>query len=91
MHKPRRDRLNPYKILCILLYQARPDVVWQEDIVLIKTGPFARSLRVPSSRLREYLSWLEEYGFISDLQLKYGRAIFAIRASDTMHRIVHAS
>ena len=92
MQKPRRDRLNPYKILCILLYaQSRPDIVWQDDVVLLKTGPFARSLRVPSSRLREYLRWLEQCGFISDLQLEYGRAIFAVTASENMKRMLYAS
>jgi len=84
--KPRRDRLNPYRIMCLLLYSDHDCVTWhnKEGRVTVQAGPFARILRVPSSRLREYLSWLEQYGFIDELSFKYGESSFKIRMPDNL-------
>lgn len=63
----RRNRLNPFKVLCHLLYSDLDYLEWNGLSCRLPTGKFARFLRVPNSRLREYLAWLEHWGYLADV------------------------
>ena len=66
----RQQRLNPSKLLVLLLYGTYPycDVTaFGEDAkkLTLKVGKFARLMRVRNSNIVEYLQWLDEMGFIT--------------------------
>lgn len=69
-----KHRLNPFKVLCLLLYGTYDFVSWNGLEAEIQVGPFARHIRVKNDRFKEYLQWLETYGYVLDLKLGYGVA-----------------
>ena len=44
----------------------------------LRNGPMARFVRVPNSRLREYLQWLEDWNYIEELDFSYGKSTFKV-------------
>lgn len=76
--KTRKHRLNPFKVLCLLLYGEFDFMTYQDGATHVEVGPFARHIRVKNDRFKEYLQWLETYGYITDLELGYGVAQFRI-------------
>jgi len=76
----RKHRLNPSKVMLLLLYGNYQFVHSGEEPgkVLVEIGPFARLIRVPNSRLKEYLEWLNHWSYISNLEFSYGKASFEI-------------
>lgn len=77
----RKHRLNPNKVMVLLLYGSYGCVTSASGRVghlKMKIGEFARLIRVPNSRLREYLEWLNHWEFITDLQLSHGEAVFQV-------------
>jgi hypothetical protein len=62
-----RHRLNPYKVLAILLYSRVAPVIrlGGEGQVVVRIGPLARLLHVPNARLHEYIKWLEKHNFLT--------------------------
>lgn len=76
----RRHRLNPFKVLCLVLYGNYEFLlVGQDGLISIENSPFARILRVPNCRLREYLEWLAHWGYIRDLDTDtYGISKFRV-------------
>lgn len=66
-----RHRLNPYKILILLLYADVSPITHlgftpEGGVRLaIGTGGFARLLRVSTGRLHEYFQWLEGCGYLT--------------------------
>lgn len=51
--------------------------------VQIQHGPLGRALHVQSERLREYLVWLLDKGYIRDLEMFRGRSVFTVRNPST--------
>jgi hypothetical protein len=74
----RRHKLNPFKVMMVLLYEDHPYISWDNTQVLVKNGPMARRLKVPNSRLREYFEWLDHWKYIHDLSFSHGKSQFKI-------------
>lgn len=76
----RRHRQNPMKVLVILLYARHTWITNQGGgRVKVSLAPLSRLLRVPSSRLREYLEWLEQLGYLEELRIARTTATVTIR------------
>ena len=73
-----RHKFNPFKIMCVLLYGDHPFIRWDQDRVVLGNGSMARLFKVPNSRMREYLEWLEKMGYITELEFSYGKSEFRI-------------
>jgi len=82
----RRHKVNPLKIMCILLYGEHEFVRWEGSTTTIMNGPMARHVRVPNSRLREYLRWLEAAGYITELDMTYGSSTFQVVPPPALER-----
>lgn len=68
-------KLIPFKVLVNILYGESEHIKWVAPTsVELRLGPLARRLGIPNYRLRDYLRWLHECGFISNLDLQYGKA-----------------
>lgn len=79
-HGPRQRKLNPYKVLCVILFADTDFITWtSEALVSVKLGPLSRSLGLPNYRVREYLIWLENNQYLENLDLSYGKADFLVR------------
>lgn len=67
----RQHRLNPSKLLVLLLYGSYPyletDSQPDSDVkrVTLKIGGFAKLMRVRNAHIVEYLDWLEQMGFLT--------------------------
>jgi hypothetical protein len=59
-------------------------VEWMGNTIEVEIGPMARLLRVPNSRLKEYLQWLETNGYIESLIFTRGRASMDINLPDRL-------
>ena len=46
--------------------------------VKVKSGQFARMLNIPSDKFRDHLVWLNDEGFIKNLDKDYGVAFFNV-------------
>lgn len=85
LKQPRpKQRHTPYKILAMLLYGKYP---WMElkagqgaepTTYTVALGPLASMLRVNASKLREYLTWLEEHQYLSEVSFSYGEVELTI-------------
>ena len=72
---PFQRRLKPWQILAVILYGETDYIQWTGiESVSLKLGPLARFLGIPNYRLRDYLMWLHEYGYLRTLNLSYGKA-----------------
>ena len=78
MSNIRRHKLNPFKVMMVLLYEEHPYISWDGQVVTVKNGPLARRLKVPNSRLREYFEWLHHWKYIDSLSFVYGQSSFSI-------------
>ncbi len=62
---PHRERLLPYKLLVFL---ERSDLPWvsrhESGLVMMRTGPAARALRMRLSQLHDALAWLQAQGYV---------------------------
>lgn len=68
-------KLNPYKILCVILFAETDYITWNTpEVVTVKLGPLSRAIGIPNYHVRDHLRWLESNRFISDLVLTYGGA-----------------
>lgn len=69
-----KRRLNPNKILVLLLYGDYAFVERKGNgRVRIRTGALARFVRVPNARLKEYILWLESpCGLVRDVEIYHG-------------------
>ena len=79
----RQQRLNPSKLLVLLLYGTYPycDVTQfggAAKKLTLQVGKFARLMRVRNSNIVEYLQWLEEMGFITVVELSNKEATVII-------------
>jgi hypothetical protein len=70
------NKINPYKILVLLLYGTYDFVKWDCDLCTGRTNQLARLIRKPTHRVRDYLRWLADRGYIQDLQLDWGKFKF---------------
>lgn len=78
-HGPRQRHLKPFKLLCVILFNESDYITWNTDkVVSVRLGPLSRFLSCPNYRTRDYLGWLEQHHYISDLQLNYGSAKFRV-------------
>lgn len=76
---PRQRRLTPFKLLTFILYGDFEFIHWSStEIVTVQIGPMARLLGIPNYRIRDYLRWLAEFGYLENLELSYGKAISRI-------------
>jgi len=78
MQGTRRHRQLPFKVMCLLLYGDCDFITWDGTRVEVINGPLARTLRVPNSRLREYLEYLQVWDYIEELDFSYGRSTFRV-------------
>lgn len=79
-HGPRQRRLNPFKILCVILFSDTDFITWNsKEAVSVRLGPLSRAMGMPSYRVREYLIWLDYNHYISQLELEYGSADFILK------------
>lgn len=83
-------KLKPYQALVLLMYGSYEWVEREGTSYDVKLGPFARHIQVPNYRLIEYLKWLEEMGFISELEHTYGRARFVLESPEAVQGGTHA-
>lgn len=75
-----RSNVIPYKIMVGLLYQEFNWATWEgEKVVYCRLAPMGISFRIPSTRLRDYLVWLNEVGYFEDLVLAHGWARITLR------------
>lgn len=70
MGKSRQHRLNPSKLLVLLLYGTYPYLDVEEVSPIYKRltlniGKFARLMRVKNIHIVEYLEWLESMGYLT--------------------------
>jgi hypothetical protein len=70
MSNTRKNRLNPSKLLVLLLYGTYPylDVESTEGSskrLTMHVGKFAKLMRVRNAHIIEYLGWLEQMNFIT--------------------------
>lgn len=78
-HGPRQRKLNPYRVLCVILFADTDFITWTSpEVATVKLGPLSRSLGLPNYRVREYLLWLEHNQYIANLDLSYGQADFSV-------------
>lgn len=68
---PHRERLLPYKLL-VYLERADPKLrPWiarhQSGLIMLRTGPASRALRLKLSQLHDALTWLQTQGYIGDV------------------------
>lgn len=76
---PARDKVNHYKIMCLLTFGNYECVKWYSATrAIMRISPFAKIAGLRNYQLREYLHYLQEIGFISHLHLDYGEAQFTI-------------
>lgn len=76
---PRKRRLNPYKVLCLVIYGNYEFITWNGiDKVELRLGPLARLIQIQNYRLKDYLYWLQDFGYIEDLKYDYGKAWFRV-------------
>ena len=78
----KKKRLNPYKLLTILLYGDHEFIDWSQgppEQVVILTGPMSRLLGVQPDALREYLEYLEHFGYLHGYERMRGKARFSVR------------
>ena len=78
MTKLPSNKINPYKILVLLLYHDYSWAIWDCDRCTIQTPKLARLLGKSSYRIREYIKWLQEKGYIYDLSLNIGTLSFTV-------------
>lgn len=79
----RKARLNPSKLLVLLLYGTYPYMKVEEveeglKEVTLEIGPFARLLRVKNAHIIEYVEWLEEMNFLSIIAKNKGSLTVAL-------------
>lgn len=65
----RKKRLNPSKLLILLMYGSYPylEVNFKDDNtreLILDIGSFARLMRVKKQALVEYIDWLDMMGYI---------------------------
>lgn len=75
---PRQKALIPFKILTTLLYLDAPYIQHSPERTVLILGPYSRFMGVQGWRLRNHLVWLQSFGYISNLDLTYGKAFFKI-------------
>lgn len=79
-HNKVRTKLQPYRLLTCILYGDYSFVEWKSSTrVKIRNGAFSRMLRVSNSKVREYLRYLQDLGYFSDLNTDHGWAEFTVR------------
>lgn len=79
----RKTRLNPSKLLVLLLYGTYPyldvkDFSNNSKKLILDVGKFARLLRVRNSDIVEYLTWLEQMSFITIIEVSNKKATVII-------------
>ena len=84
-----RLRYAPFKVLAYVQF-ARLDCISRffdglDATLYIKTGPLCRKLKLRTESLQSHLKWLQETGYIRDLDLSWGEARFRVRAPDTFN------
>lgn len=84
---PIRSRYLADRILITLLYSAPIDSILSRDPanpmkVTVRLSPFARSVRLNTTRLLDQISWLHTMGLITkiDLVSQYGWATLTLKA-----------
>lgn len=78
-HGPRQRKLTPFKVLVFILYGEFDFIEWESPTLCkLSLGPLSRALGLPNYRLRDYLLYLAEYGYLQNLELSYGRAVCRI-------------
>lgn len=70
MAQSRKKRLNPSKLLVLLLYGTYPYLDVEtlgpgSKRLTLDIGRFARLMRVKNAHIGEYLQWLEEMGYLT--------------------------
>lgn len=73
-----RNRLLPYRMLVMLLYGHAGAEPAERGKVRVRIGPLARALRTSNNRVKDYLSWLAERGFIESLTFTHGYAMLYV-------------
>lgn len=81
---PRQLKLNPFKVLCLILYGSYDFIVWEEDYAEISIGPFARLLQVKNDRLKEYLQWLHSFEYLNEVHFVRGTAFIRLRIPERL-------
>lgn len=81
-----KSRTVPFRVLAAAMFANHEAISRRNDgidlYVHMTLSPIQRRLSIPSSRLREYLEWLQERGYIRDLSLRFNQADFLIRLPD---------
>lgn len=72
--KHARNKLGPYRLLVMLMYGKYEFV----DGGTLRTGPMARLLRIPNSRVKEYMEFLYLRGFLSAITTQHGSISYKI-------------
>lgn len=68
-----KSNLVPYKILVGLLYREFPWATWETpNTAYIRLTGMRNTYKLPCTRLRSYLNWLNEMGYFSSFVLSRG-------------------
>lgn len=68
----RKHRLNPSKLLVMLLYGTYPYLEVEDEKpnskqLRLEVGKFGRLMRVKNAHIREYVQWLENMGYLTQI------------------------
>lgn len=75
-----KNRLQPYKLLALLLYGNYEWAVWRSpDTVEVKTGPLSRLIGVSYGKLREHIDWLVARGYLTYAATDHGKGLLVVR------------
>jgi hypothetical protein len=75
----RRRKLLSYMVLVMLEHGQHGSVTWHSQLSgSIRTGVFARSLQIPSFRLKSYMELLKRRGYLSELTVRYSAIDFTL-------------
>lgn len=83
MSESRRQRLNPSKLLVLLLYGTYDylevvSVDAESKKLTLHIGKFARLLRVKKAHIGEYLEWLDQMNFLTLVNINTKKATVII-------------
>lgn len=93
--RPIRNRIIPYKILGHLLFAPQEPESWLESIsndeVRVNNGKAAREFRIPISRFKEALYWLQDWGLIESVNSERKRGYLVIKLKQPTNIIIEGS
>ena len=88
MARPTKSRLYAFKILAMLLYGNHSSATWVGNHALLRSNQFALATGTDPTRLRVLLFWLERYGYVANVETRWGFIEFDLVVPPRLQAIV---